>query len=81
MEMDDGGLPSLVEEVCDDGDDVLEVPGCRGRSIERSRKVSMLDRSGRRFLDSSRSPFRHSFVDVRVFYVCVLCIITRTFSF
>ena len=62
--LEEGGLGSLEEEV---GHDQEELEGgLRGRSLDRSRKVSMLDRSGRRFLETSRSPFRHSFVDVRV---------------
>ena len=63
--LEEGGLGSLEEEVGDDGEE--EEGGLRGRSLDRNRKVSaMLDRSGRRFLETSRSPFRHSFVDVRV---------------
>ena len=65
--MEDVGLSSLVEEVGDD--DVDDVSGMRGRSLDRDRKVTMLDRSGPRFLETSRSPFRHSFIDVRVFRV------------
>ena len=65
--LEEGGLGSLEEEVgVDDDDDRQSGGGLRGRSLDRSRKISMLDRSGRRFLDTSRSPFRHSFVDVRV---------------
>ena len=82
MELEDVGLTSLPEEVGlggDDllkvglvGDDLLEVHDGRGRPGERSRKVTMLDRAGPRFLESSRSPFRHSFVDVRVFFLSFL---------
>ena len=61
MELEEGGLTSLPEEV-NPFESVHE-----GR--DRSRKVTMLDRAGPRFLESSRSPFRHSFVDVRVFDV------------
>ena len=71
MELEDGGLPSLAEEVGHLGHlghQELDVPGMRGRSIERSRKVTTLERSGHGILDTSRSPFRHSFVDVRVFF-------------
>ena len=74
MELEDGGLPSLAEEVGHLGhlghlgQHELDVPGLRGRSIERSRKVTTLERSGHGILDTSRSPFRHSFVDVRVFF-------------
>ena len=69
--LEEGGLGSLEEEVGDDEAD--QGGGLRGRSLERARKVSMLERSGRRFLETSRSPFRHSFVDVRVDSSAVQC--------
>lgn len=65
--LEEGGLASLDEEVGDD--DECRDGGFRGRSLERDRKVTMLDKSGRRYLEPNASPFRHSFVDVRVFRV------------
>ena len=67
----EAGLPSLVE----DDEDVevgpelyigspMNTPGAQG---DRARKHTLFDKTGSRFLDSAhRSPFRHSYVDVRL---------------
>lgn len=58
----EAGLPSLAEER--EGEEV----GSLGLDIDRARKISLFNKTGSRFVDTSRpgGPFRHSYIDVRV---------------
>jgi len=59
----EAGLPSLQEE-----DSVLGPGYRRSRSLDRSRKISLVERGrqgGSTASHASHSPFRHSFIDVR----------------
>ena len=57
----EAGLPSLAEER-------EEEVGSLGLDIDRARKISLFNKTGSRFVDTSRpgGPFRHSYIDVRV---------------
>ena len=57
----EAGLPSLAEEREE------EEVGCR-LDTDRARKISLFNKTGSRFVDTSRpgGPFRHSYIDVRV---------------
>ena len=56
----EAGLPSLAEER-------EEEVGYR-LDTDRARKISLFNKTGSRFVDTSRpgGPFRHSYIDVRV---------------
>ena len=68
----DGGLHSLAEEDLDVVNDANAQVGERpGGHYDRARKISHFAKTGNRFLDVNRSPFRHSYIDVRVFFAFV----------
>ena len=48
----------------------LENPTPRWSMADRARKHTLFNKYGGRFVETSRSPLRHSFVDVRVLSVC-----------
>ena len=58
----EAGLPSLAEEREEE-----EEVGYR-LDTDRARKISLFNKTGSRFVDTSRpgGPFRHSYIDVRV---------------
>ena len=83
----EAGLPSLVEEEDAEVGPELYIgsPGLGHNTPafgDRSRKNTLFDKTGSRFLDSAhRSPFRHSYVDVRLrvlkslFFIRIKCLI------
>ena len=48
----------------------LENATPRWSMADRARKHTLFNKYGGRFVETSRSPLRHSFVDVRVLSVC-----------
>ena len=58
----EAGLPSLAEER--EGEEEV---GRHRLDTDRARKISLFNKTGSRFVDTSRpGPFRHSYIDVRV---------------